>query len=112
MKKDNVISLEKPAENSDILTEMLQAGAKELLIKAVQAEMQEYLLLYQDMTDGQGRQCVVRNGYLPERTIMTGLGEVAIRVPKTRDRSGAGNCFRSALLPPRISNGRRAWRMS
>ena len=52
--------------------------------------------------DAEGRQCVVRNGYLPGRKIMTGLGEVAIRVPKTRDRSGEGNCFRSALLPPYI----------
>lgn len=102
MKKDNVISLEKPAEDRDILTEMLQAGAQELLIQAVQAEMHESLLLYQGVTDEQGRQCVVRNGYLPARKIMTGLGEVDIRVPKTRDRSGAGHCFRSALLPPYI----------
>lgn len=107
MKKDNVISLEKPAKDPDILTEMLQAGAKELLIKAVQAEMHEYLLLYQDVRDEQGRQCVVRNGYLPARQIMTGLGEVDIRVPKTRDRSGAGNCFRSALLPPYIKRTKR-----
>ena len=102
MKKDNVISLEKPAENRDSLTETLQAGAKELLTKAVQAEMHEFLSLYQHLTDEQGRQCVVRNGYLPARQIMTGLGEVDICVPKTRDRSGEGNCFRSALLPPYI----------
>ena len=102
MKKDNVISLEKPAENPDILTEMLQAGAKELLTKAVQAELTEFLLQYQDGVDAEGRQCVVRNGYLPGRQIMTGLGEVDIRVPKTRDRSGDGRHFRSALLPPYI----------
>lgn len=100
MKKDNVISLEKPAENRDILTEMLKAGAAELLINAVQAELQEYLAVYQQLTDEQGRQCVVRNGYLPEREIMTGLGPVKVQVPKTRDRSGKGHCFRSALLPP------------
>ena len=102
MKKDNVISLEKPAENRDSLTETLQAGAKELLTKAVQAEMHEFLSLYQDVIDEQGRQCVVRNGYLPARQIMTGLGEVDIRVPKTRDRGGEGRHFRSGLLPPYI----------
>ena len=102
MKKDNVISLEKPAENPDSLTETLQAGAKELLITAVQAELSEYLSLYQHLTDEQGRQCVVRNGYLPARQIMTGLGEVDIRVPKTRDRGGEGRHFRSGLLPPYI----------
>ena len=102
MKKDNVISLEKPAENRDILTEILQAGATELLTKAVQAEVSEFVSLYQAVTDEQGRQCVVRNGYLPARQIMTGLGEVDIRVPRTRDRSGDGRHFRSALLPPYI----------
>ncbi|AVZ81315.1 hypothetical protein DBV23_02815 [Edwardsiella ictaluri] len=35
-----------------------------------------------------GRQAVVRNGYLPERTIQTGIGDVNIRVPKVGcDRS-------------------------
>lgn len=43
---------------------------------------------------------VVRNGYLPERTITTGVGEVEIQVPKVRDRSGSGVKFNSMLLPP------------
>jgi len=102
MKKDNVISLKKPAEDPDILTKMLQAGAKELLTKAVQVELCEFLSQYRDETDEQGRQCVVRNGYLPARQLMTGLGEVDIRVPKTRDRRGEGRHFSSALLPPYI----------
>ena len=102
MKKDNVISLEKPAGGQDILTELLRDGARELLARAVQAEVYEFLSLYQEVTDERGRQCVVRNGYLPAREIMTGLGPVEVKVPKTRDRSGAGRCFRSALLPPYI----------
>lgn len=47
-----------------------------------------------------GRQAVVRNGYLPERTLQTGIGDVAIQVPKVRDRSGNGVKFKSSLLPP------------
>ena len=38
--------------------------------------------------------------HLPERTITTGVGEVAIQVPKVRDRSGSGVKFNSMLLPP------------
>ena len=106
MKNDNVISLEKPAENRDILTEILQAGAKELLTKAVQAELTEFLSQYQDVVDGQGRRAVVRNGYLPQRELMTGLGPVDIQVPKTRDRSGEGRHFSSALLPPYIKRSK------
>jgi len=47
-----------------------------------------------------GRLAVVRNGYLPERTIQTGIGDVEIKVPKVRDRSGRGVKFNSSLLPP------------
>jgi putative transposase len=42
---------------------------------------------------------VVRHGYLPERAITTGVGEVEIQVPKARDRSGSGIKFTSVLLP-------------
>jgi len=102
MKNDNVIPLETPAKNEDLLTSMLRQGAQELLTKAVQAELTEFLSHYQDVVDDQGRRAVVRNGYLPERELMTGLGPVDIQVPKTRDRSGAGRHFSSALLPPYI----------
>ncbi len=102
MKNDNVISLETPAKDEDLLTTMLRQAAQELLTKAVQAELTEFLAQYQDVVDDQGRRAVVRNGYLPQRELMTGLGSVDIQVPKTRDRSGEGKHFSSALLPPYI----------
>lgn len=102
MKNDNVIALETPAENEDILTTIVRQGARELITKAVQAELSEFLAQYTDVVDDQGRLSVVRNGYLPEREIMTGIGPVKIKVPKTRDRTGQGIHFRSALLPPYI----------
>lgn len=46
----------------------------------------------------------MRNGYLPERTVQTGIGDV--EVPKVRDRSGAGACFNSSLLPPYLKRAR------
>ena len=102
MKNDNVISLEKPVENEDILTRLLRQGAKDLLTRAVEAELAGFLAQYQEMTDSQGKQAIVRNGYLPEREILTGIGEVSIKVPRTRDRSGQGIQFHSELLPPYI----------
>ena len=102
MKNDTVISLEKPVENEDLLTGMLRQGARELIATAVQAELTEFLSQFQDAVDHEGRRAVVRNGYLPEREIMTGIGPVEIKVPKTRDRSGQGIQFRSELLPPYI----------
>ena len=43
---------------------------------------------------------MVRNGYLPERKIQTGVGPVSVRVPKIRDKRGKGVKFNSRLLPP------------
>ena len=102
MSKNNVISLENPAGNTDLLTGLLRSGARELITKAVQSELTEFLSQYQDMTDSEGRPLVVRNGYLPQRELMTGIGPVDIKVPKTRDRGGQGIHFRSELLPPYI----------
>jgi putative transposase len=81
MSKDNVISLESPAENKDLLTGLLRSGTRDLITKAVQSELAEFLSQYQDMTDSEGRPLLVRNGYLPERKLMTGIGPVDIKVP-------------------------------
>jgi len=106
MKNDNVIPLEKPVENEDLLTAMLRQGAKDLISRAVQAELTEFLDQYQDVVDDAGRRSVVRNGYLPARQIMTGVGPVDIEVPKTRDKSRQGIHFRSGLLPPYIKRSK------
>ncbi len=47
-----------------------------------------------------GHQAVVGNGYLPRRTIQKGLGDIGIKVPKVRDRSGKGIKFNSQRVPP------------
>jgi transposase-like protein len=103
MNSDNLIALptpETPETFGDALSDLIRRGARQIIAQAVEAELQEFLGQYQDHRDEQGRQVVVRNGYLPERTITTGVGEVAIQVPKVRDRSGSGLKFNSRLLPP------------
>ncbi len=69
MSKDNIISLENPEVKADVLTDLLRPGARELIKKAVQSELAEFLSQYQDMTDSEGRPLVVRNGYLPQRNL-------------------------------------------
>lgn len=64
--------------------------AVELLQAAVNAECAEFLERFAERRDEAGRRAVVRNGYLPERRIATGLGPVAVKVPRLRDRSGEG----------------------
>ncbi len=103
MNNDNVIAFQPPealASFSDALSELVRQGARQIIAQAVEAELKEFLAQYQSLKDDQGRQAIVRNGYLPERTIMTGIGEVEIQVPKVRDRNGSGIKFNSSLLPP------------
>ena len=47
MSKDNVISLENPEGNVDALTSLLRSGARDLITKAVQSELAEFLSQYQ-----------------------------------------------------------------
>ncbi|MCY1700868.1 IS256 family transposase [Lelliottia sp. SL45] len=41
-----------------------------------------------------------------ERSIQTGIGDVCIKVPKVRDRSGSGIRFNSPLLPPYLKRAK------
>jgi hypothetical protein len=92
----------------DSLTDLLRRGARGLIEKAVEAELELLLEQYGNVTDLKGRQAVVRNGYLPERSILTGLGEISVRVPKVRDRSGSGITFNSAIVPSYVRKARQA----
>jgi transposase-like protein len=90
----------------DPLTELLRRGARDLLKQAVEAELQSFLDRYSDHHLADGRRAVVRNGYQPERTVQTGIGDVEVQLPKTRDRSGSGIHFTSNLLPPYLRKTR------
>jgi transposase-like protein len=91
---------------TDPLHALLREGARELIAKAVEAELAGFLDGFAEQRLEDGRRAVVRNGYLPERTVQTGIGDVAVRVPKVRDRSGGGAVFRSELLPPYLKRAR------
>lgn len=98
MQKDNVIGLKKPETVSDLLTEVLRNGAQQLLAAAIKAEVEEFLSKH---NQGEGKARFVRNGYLPEREIQTGIGGVAVSVPRVRDRDSAsdGIHFSSSIIP-------------
>jgi len=102
MGKDNVVELKNPAvagEVRDMLTELLREGACKMLAQAIEAEVEEFLGRHRHQRDEAGRARLVRNGHLPERTIQTGLGDIAVKAPRVRDRAKEIQ-FRSAILPP------------
>src|SRR5690554_4889818 len=106
MSKSTLNIVSEPVVESDPLHELIRSGARKLINEAVQAELEQLLKQFSDLTDEHGRQAIVRNGYLPERTVQTGVGDVAVKVPKVRDRSGSGVKFNSALLPPYLKRAK------
>jgi transposase-like protein len=99
----NVFQLSQPGTFADPLTEVLRTGARALLAQAVEAEVAALLSCHADKLTVDGRQRLVRHGHLPEREIVTGIGPIAVRCPRVRDRVGEGSeriRFSSAILPP------------
>ena len=94
----------------DILTEILRQGAQEMLAQAIDNEVAEYICAASDLRNDQGHRLVVRNGYLPARTIRTGVGPVEIRQPRVNDKrtdeNGQRIRFSSNILPPYLRRTR------
>jgi len=103
MTKDTVVAFRAPDGFSpDPLTDLLRQGARELISQEVEAELNAFLTAHADQTDAAGRRRLVRHGHLPERKVQTGIGAVAVKVPRVRDRApqGAPLRFTSTILPP------------
>jgi transposase-like protein len=104
VEENTVVTLPRPATSvtDDPLLTVLREGARRMLMQAIEAEVEAFLAAHAGLVDQQGRRRVVRNGHAPERQIQTGIGPVAVRRPKVRDR-GAGEAlpirFTSAVLP-------------
>ena len=105
MSKDNIIKLIQPGNVEDQLTEILRNGARSLLAQAVEAEVADFLGKHTDLKTSDGHQRVVRHGHLPAREVMTGIGPVAVRQPRVRDREADATDpdrirFSPSILPP------------
>ena len=86
----------------DVLTAVLRDGAQRMLSQAIEAEVADWIASHRHLTDAQGHRQVVRNGHLPGRTIVTGVGPVQVTQPRVHDRRPAHERprFSSKILPP------------
>lgn len=101
MKKDTRVAAAEQ-ENKEVksaLEDVLREGARRMLQTAIEGEVADYLASCAGDRDSAGRRAAVRNGHLPERELVTGIGPISIRQPRVRDRR-AGQRFTSKILPP------------
>jgi putative transposase len=98
VKEDKVLSLEGPAEvdAKSPLEQLIAEGARKMLQAAIEQEVEDYLQAHRGRHTAEGRAVIVRNGHLPERQLMTGVGPIPIRQPRVRHRDGQQ--FTSAIL--------------
>jgi len=95
------------AGSRDVLTEILHDGAQRLLTQAIDIEVQQWICARTHLMDDRGHRQVVRNGFLPQRSILSGVGPIEIKQPRVRDRrprngppGEAAERFTSKILPP------------
>jgi putative transposase len=89
-------------QSKDVLTELAREGAKRILAQAVEAEVAAWIDGHAQCRDQDGHRQVVRNGHLPTRTIVTGIGPVPVTQPRVHDRRPPAEAekFTSRILPP------------
>jgi transposase-like protein len=103
MRESNSSTISLPvASTKDVLTSILHDGAQRMLAQAIEAEVAEWIDGHAHLTDEHGHRQVVRNGYLPQRTITTGIGPVEVQQPRVLDRRSGEEAepFSSKILPP------------
>jgi transposase-like protein len=108
MENHTLLTLQNPALVDDPLTAVLREGARKLLAQAIAAEVADLLGHYQDLRDERGRARLVRNGYLPEREVQTGIGPVSVKAPRVHDRHQGEEKlrFNSSILPKYLRRSR------
>jgi putative transposase len=99
----NVLQFRQPDAIDDPLNELAREGARRILAQALIAEADAFVALWKDARLPDGRDRVVRHGHGPERAIQTGIGPVAVRRAKVRDRGEVVAAekirFTSSILP-------------
>ena len=98
-----IVAFRSNFEERSSLDELVRSGAQRMLQTAIELEVQEFLENNADRRDEKGNRLVVRNGYLPDREILTGAGKLEVQQPRVRDNSSNPEQrvqFSSAILPP------------
>jgi transposase-like protein len=104
---NNVIEIQtegKDQEPQSALDEICLAGAKRMLHRALELEVEQYLDRHRDARDEEDHALVTRNGKARTRKVTIGSGTMEVTAPRVRDErvdADGNRCrFTSEILPP------------
>jgi len=86
-------------QGKSLLEEIIREGARKLLQSAIEKEITDYMEKVNGVSVTGNKKVVVRNGFAPKRSIMTGIGPICIQQPRIRDRWEKKEVFTSSILP-------------
>ena len=98
----SILPFRQSGEVDDPLTALAREGPRRVLGETLAAEADAFVAAFAGARLDNGRRRVVPQGSGPERAIQTGVGPVAVRRPKVRDRDPSAAepaRFASAILP-------------
>lgn len=103
----NVIEIQTEGKNQEArsaLDEICLEGARRMLHRALELEVEQYLERHREARDENGHALVTRNGKARPRQVTIGSGTMEVTAPRVRDRrvdeDGERCRFTSQILPP------------
>lgn len=101
--QDNVLDLKKRVteKSRSPLDEIVRKGAQQMLQRAIETEVEDYITQHSELRDENGHRMVVRNGRQPARALQTGAGNLMLEKPRVHDRR-RDKKFTSAIVPPYV----------
>jgi len=104
MSKNKLIELSEQGDDqfSDPLTDLIRNGARRIIEEALEIEIEQFVERFRDLRTANNKRRIIRNGHLPERGIVTGIGSVSVKAPRVRDRTPVASeklQFNSEILP-------------
>ena len=69
-----------------VLEQVARQGAQKMLQLALENEVEEFVKKHSSLKGENGNKVVTKNGYMPQRDIVTGMGPLAIKQPRIDDR--------------------------
>jgi putative transposase len=85
-----------------VLEQVARQGAQKMLQLALENEVEEFVKKHSNLTGENGNKVVTKNGYMPTRDIVTGMGPLTITQPRIDDRNLSSylvDRFTSNILP-------------